>query len=355
MKTKVFLFVSLLFIALVVCSKDNGNLVTNATPEINCAGLAGEEFALKNFTYTGCKSMTRSRSLSERFELKAVENGGLLVKHVDVMFNCASSRFEAVASIDGQHISVTEYDTTHSDVGANCECPYDLGYEIGPLEEGVTYIMTITTGTDHESDPNVDPEDDEHMAYSIRDVTTIMFIYSSTLDDVISAFYENEGDIYGKWVLDYYTKDGVEVYLVNVPTEGYRCTVEFSEDGKVEVNGGNQMFGNFTLGDKRKVYFSDVHSTERCVIDEDLLFFDEHILTAMSYIAVFDHLLLYYSDTDYFQFSKKETSSIDTRPTKKTPHQSPATYSLQGFKIDSNGHQPSKGIYIQNGKKVVIK
>ena len=203
MKTKVFLFVSLLFIALVVCSKDNGNLVTNATPEINCAGLAGEEFALKNFTYTGCKSMTRSRSLSERFELKAVENGGLLVKHVDVMFNCASSRFEAVASIDGQHISVTEYDTTHSDVGANCECPYDLGYEIGPLEEGVTYIMTITTGTDHESDPNVDPEDDEHMAYSIRDVTTIMFIYSSTLDDVISAFYENEGDIYGKWVLDY--------------------------------------------------------------------------------------------------------------------------------------------------------
>jgi hypothetical protein len=42
-------------------------------------------------------------------------------------------------------------------------------------------------------------------------------------------------------------------------------------------------------------------------------------------------------------------------PTEANPHSSAATYNLQGVKLDSNGHQLSRGIYIQNGKKVVVK
>ena len=350
MKTKVFLFVSLLFIALVVCSKDNGYLFDNANPSANRAGRAGEtELAVTNFTHTGCKGMTRSQSLSERFELKAVKDGGLLIKHVDVMFNCASSKFEVEASIDGQHISVTEYDATQSDVMAACECPYDLGYEIGPLEEGVTYTMTITTTCYIDIDPSIDPE---NMAWPGKHETTIVFTYSSTLDEEILANYEHEGEIYGKWELEYYTKGEDVVYMWNVLYEGYRCTIELSEDGKVEVNGGNEILGDFTLGDKRQIRFSNVGSTKVYVADDDLRFFEEHVLTSTSYIAVYDYLLLYYSDTEYFLFTKSNTSSIDAAPAKTESQHAPATYDLNGRQYKGS---PKNGVVIQNGKKVVVK
>lgn len=350
MKTKVFLFVSLLFIALVVCSKDNGSLGDNANPAVDRAGRAGEtELALTNFTYTGCKGMTRSQSLSERFELKAVKDGGLLIKHVDVMFNCGSSKFEAEASIDGQHISVTELDVIQSDFMTTCECPFDLGYEIGPLEEGVTYTMTITTTCYIDIDPSIDPE---NMAWPGKEETTIAFTYSSTLDEEILANYEHEGEIYGKWELEYYTKGEDVVYMWNVLYEGYRCTIELSEDGKVEVNGGNEILGDFTLGDKRQIRFSNVGSTKVYVADDDLRFFEEHVLTSTSYIAVYDYLLLYYSDTDYFLFIKSNTSSIDAAPAKTESQHAPATYDLQGRQYKGS---PKNGVVIQNGKKVVIK
>ena len=347
MKTKVFLFVSLLFIALVVCSKDNGNLVDNANPAVNRAGRAGEmELAVTNFTYTGCKAKTRSQSLSERFELKAVKDGGLLIKHVDVMFNCASCKFEAEASIEGQHISVTEYDATQSGDMTTCECPYDLGYEIGPLEEGVTYIMAIVTTR------KLTPEEEAAGISAGKNETTIVFTYSSTLDEEILANYEHEGEIYGKWELDYYTMGEDRVYLWNGSTEGYRCTIELSEDGKAEVHGGNEILGNFTLGDKRQITFSDVKQTEINVDDEDVLFFDEHVLTSTSYIAVYDYLLLYYSDTDYFLFTKSNTSSIDAVPAKTDSQHAPATYDLNGRQYQGS---PKSGVVIQNGKKVVVK
>ena len=347
MKTKVFLFVSLLFIALVVCSKDNGNFVDNANPAVNRAGRAGEmELAITNFTYTGCKTMTRGRILSERFELKTVKDGGLLIKHVDVMFNCVSCKFEAEASITGQHISVTEYDATQSDVMTTCECPYDLGYEIGPLENGVTYNMTIVTTR------KLTPEEEAAGISAGKTETTIVFTYSPTLDEEILANYEHEGEIYGKWELDYYTMGEDRVYLWNGSTEGYRCTIELSEDGKAEAHGGNEILGNFTLGDKRQITFSDVKQTEINVDDEDVLFFDEHVLTSTSYIAVYDYLLLYYSDTEYFLFTKNNTSSIDTAPTKTESQHAPTTYDLNGRQYQGS---PKSGVVIQNGKKVVAK
>lgn len=228
MKTKVLLFVSLMFVVLAVCSKDNGNSVEDESQAFYRAGQTEGDLLLTNFTYTGCKGETRSQSPTEHFELTAVKDGGLMIKHVDVLFNCGSDKFEAEASLDGQNIFIKELSVIRAEYLANCLCPFDLGYEIGPLEEGVTYTMTITSTYDF----GIDME--EYGLTPDWNETTITFTYSPTLSGVFS-------------------------------------------------------------------------------------------------------------------------SSTDMTPAETNPHSSAAIYNLQGVKLDSNGHQPSKGIYIQSGKKVVIK
>lgn len=163
--------VPLLLLAMIGCTNENDN----PTPEKN-------EFALKNFSNTGCKPEARTRSEvgnSEYFELKATDNGGLYVKHVNVYFNCMSGKFDAKVSIDGQSIKVTELDIIKSDVLASCLCPYDLGYEIGPLEDGVTYSMTVISTYDFGiDDPSITPVSEE---------STFSFVYSPTLSMIVPA------------------------------------------------------------------------------------------------------------------------------------------------------------------------
>lgn len=109
-----------------------------------------EEITLKNFSNTGCKPFTRAESTDfmdgSYFELTATQGNMLYVKHVNALFNCSSRLFEAKAKVDGSSITVTEYDMTVGELVTTCVCPFDLGYEIGPLEEGTTYSFKIITG-----------------------------------------------------------------------------------------------------------------------------------------------------------------------------------------------------------------
>ena len=138
--------------------------------------MVQRDFALTNFSNTGCKSGALAMDEGENpshFELTAFANGGLYVKHVNVYFNCASSKFNAKASIDGQSITVTELDIIQDDMMATCICPYDLGYEIGPLEDGETYTMTVISTYDLGiDDPTIIPVSEEK---------TFSFVYSPTL------------------------------------------------------------------------------------------------------------------------------------------------------------------------------
>lgn len=170
MKTKALLGISLLILALMGCNSDNEK---NDTPVVE-----PREFALTDFTNTGCKStQTREMDSNECFELTATKDGGLYVKHADVCFNCSSSKFKAEASLDGQTISVKELDATHAEYVTSCECPFDLGYIIGPLVEGVTYTMTIVTTTE------LTPEEEAFFKVDEKK-TIITFTYSSELSDV---------------------------------------------------------------------------------------------------------------------------------------------------------------------------
>jgi hypothetical protein len=288
MKIKALLGMALLLAVLTGCGSDDEK---NEEPVVE-----PREFALTDFTNTGCKSaQTRGFSPKEHFELTSTKDGRLYVKHTDVYFNCASRKFKAEASLEGQTIKVMELDATHAEMMATCECPFDLGYVIGPLQEGVTYTMTITTTTE------TTPELEAMGVRFDKTETTITFTYSSEFSDVFPVRYEGEAEIYGKWELEYYTKDGDFICL------DYPCGIEFSKDGSVEVNAINQIMGKFTLlEDKRQISFSKEGSTKVGVINEGVQFFEDYILTSTYYLALYDELMLYYTDDDYFMFTKKK-------------------------------------------------
>lgn len=172
MRTKELLCILLLFLVMAGCKDDNDDPVEKTQ----------REFALSNFNNTGCKSSTESRSglygNDEYFELKAIKDGGLFVKHVNAIFNCASNKFEAKASIEGQTITVTEVNVMSIDSPmANCVCPFDFDYEIGPLKDGATYSMTIITTTD------IGIDDPRIIVDSLK--TSFSFTYSPTLSKTI--------------------------------------------------------------------------------------------------------------------------------------------------------------------------
>ena len=121
-------------------------VIASCTGEMDNSVYQQKEIELKNFSNTGCKPGTRaSGSDGSYFELEATKGNMLYVKHVNALFNCASNKFEAKVAVDGNSITVSEYDMTVSELMTTCECPFDLGYEIGPLEEGATYSFKIIT------------------------------------------------------------------------------------------------------------------------------------------------------------------------------------------------------------------
>lgn len=112
MKKVVCLLSIALFLMAIICCDGAG--VDNSVPSIG----------MKNFSNTGCKSTTRAAwSDDSYFELKATEGNMLYVKHVNALFNCASNRFDAKVEIDGNSITIKEYDLTDLDIMTSCLCP----------------------------------------------------------------------------------------------------------------------------------------------------------------------------------------------------------------------------------------
>lgn len=168
MKNWLILCMSLFILSTIGCTDENNN------PVVEHSG-----FVLKNFSNTGCKQnyRTRGEENAECFILTATEKGGLYIEHENVFFNCASSKFDARVSIIGRSITVKELDMTNAEELTSCICTYDLSYEIGPLEDGVVYSMTVITTSDLGiDDPNITPVSEE---------TTFNFVYSSVLSEVI--------------------------------------------------------------------------------------------------------------------------------------------------------------------------
>lgn len=88
-----------------------------------------DQFSIKEIEYGTCKPTTKS-TIEEYMLLSVNDNYFLKVEHINAMFNCSPGQIIVIASVKGNEVIINEYETEGN---ANCICPYDLDYVIGPL------------------------------------------------------------------------------------------------------------------------------------------------------------------------------------------------------------------------------
>ena len=101
-----------------------------------------DPFALTDLLVNGCKTKGDNAKGAEQeyITLKTVDNYYLLFKHINSIFNCVPGQIYVTADISSNKITITEIET---DPIANCVCPYDLEFKIGPIQYG-TYSLIFT-------------------------------------------------------------------------------------------------------------------------------------------------------------------------------------------------------------------
>ncbi len=92
--------------------------------------------------YGDCKTDSKKSEITERIEYKTVDNYYLEIKHINGMFNCEPGRLFVNISTDNNIVFIDENEEY---ANANCICPYDLCYRIGPMEYGY-YILEFQRG-----------------------------------------------------------------------------------------------------------------------------------------------------------------------------------------------------------------
>ena len=266
---------------------------------------------LKNFSNTGCKSYTRAGSTNNTdgsyFELTAIGDNMLYVKHVNAMFNCASDKFEVNVEADGNSITITEYDKLNYDYAMACMCAFDLGYEIGPLDEGKTYTIKIITGSAPQ-DPNIIPANEE---------VVFEIVYTSGLSKTIVPSQDTiDESLYGEWRLVGWTESGTWFEIdtnyvhhqhmsieIKDKEEGYTMAYSMVNEifiGLLTLNGNEMIFSGEYKGGSTKVLWSQ----------KENLFFEDHICDIKFYQLEGKQLKLYYTDDDYFVFTKDFDDSL---------------------------------------------
>jgi hypothetical protein len=90
-------------------------------------------------TYGDCKPATKKSGDSEYIEYKTVDVDYLQINHVNAWFNCEPGKVFVSAELINDTIVVDEFEETGL---ANCICPLDLSYQIGPLNYG-RYIIRM--------------------------------------------------------------------------------------------------------------------------------------------------------------------------------------------------------------------
>jgi len=99
----------------------------------------------KNYSVSGCKSRSATRTDSpfgeESVEYQNSEKVGYLrISHINALFNCEPGQILTDVSFqDGLFVVVEKEEQSM----ANCICPYDLAYDIGPLSDGKEYTVSI--------------------------------------------------------------------------------------------------------------------------------------------------------------------------------------------------------------------
>jgi hypothetical protein len=92
-----------------------------------------DPLSLTNFSISDCK--TKGASVkgtgNEYITLQTVNDYYLLFSHINSVFNCQPGQITISLEISADTITINEDET---DASANCICPYDLKFRLGPLK-----------------------------------------------------------------------------------------------------------------------------------------------------------------------------------------------------------------------------
>jgi len=118
----------LLIVALTSCKKEFPN----------------DPLSIKDLSVSDCKTKGgSSKGIDpEYITLKTVDDYYLLVNHINAMFNCEPGQITVTIEISSNEISMEEDESSSL---ADCICPYDIDYKLGPLQYG-TYILKFKRG-----------------------------------------------------------------------------------------------------------------------------------------------------------------------------------------------------------------
>jgi hypothetical protein len=107
-------------------------------PLISCERISDLfDARVDQIKYGDCKTNLKKSENSERIEYKTVDRKYLQIKHINVLFNCEPGKL----LVDVDQVNDTIFvDENEKQSIANCICPYDLFYRIGPIDYGDYFI-----------------------------------------------------------------------------------------------------------------------------------------------------------------------------------------------------------------------
>lgn len=107
-------------------------------------GFPDDPLAINELTVSDCKTKGDNSNATdpECITIKTVNDFYLKFNHINSIFNCEPGKITVAIEIKSDTISVNE---TEESSLANCVCPYDIEFRLGPLEYG-TYPVKFQKG-----------------------------------------------------------------------------------------------------------------------------------------------------------------------------------------------------------------
>jgi len=104
-----------------------------------------DPLALTDLSVYGCKTKGDNTKGAEQeyITLKTVDDYYLLFSHINSIFNCEPGEITVSVEIISNEITITEKESTAM---ANCVCPYDLEFKLGPLQYGDYHLIFKKAG-----------------------------------------------------------------------------------------------------------------------------------------------------------------------------------------------------------------
>lgn len=124
-------------------------------------GLDAVEIVLKDVFFSKCIGAKQELS-TESVGYKGDASGWLYVEHTNTSVDCGADSVLVVLSVNMKELVIEENESSHD---ANCYCPSNLTYMIGPLVHGERYHII--------------------MKNAVNDVHKFSFVYSHAMDTVV--------------------------------------------------------------------------------------------------------------------------------------------------------------------------